>query len=112
MKIYIEQLSFDTIIGILPQERVNPQRVDIDIEIEYEYRDDTFIDYAKVAKSVEENMISNRYELIEEALSNLKNMLFSQYSDINVLFIKITKPNILNSCRVAVSQKWNREKRI
>ena len=109
MKIYIEQLSFDTIIGLLPEERIIPQQVDIDIEIEYDYKDNHFIDYAKVAKSVEENMRSNQYELIEEALIDLKSMLFSQYSNINVLFIKITKPDILNSCRVAVSQTWKRQ---
>ena len=108
MKIYIEQLSFDTIIGILPKERVTTQRVDIDIEIEYEYRDDSFIDYAKVAQSVEENMISNQYELIEEALNGLKEMIFSKYSNIDSLFIKITKPNILTNCTVAVSHRWNR----
>jgi len=106
LKIYIEQLSFDTIIGILPKERVTTQRVDIDIEIEYEYRDDSFIDYAKVVQSVEENMVSNQYRLIEEALNGLQRMIFSKYSNIDRLFIKITKPDILDNCTVAVSNEW------
>jgi len=39
MKVHIQDLRFQTIIGILDFERVKPQEVIINLELEYNYED-------------------------------------------------------------------------
>ena len=102
MKIYIEDLKFQCIIGILDFERVTPQDVVINITIEYDYKNE-FINYADVSQTVKNTMISQKFELIEEALDNLSLKLTQEFTSINTLDIKITKPSILPDCKVSVS---------
>ena len=47
MKIHIEDLKFQAIIGILDFEREQEQTILINLTIEYKY-EDTFINYAEV----------------------------------------------------------------
>ena len=108
MRIHIEQLSFKAIIGLLEFERHTPQRITIDLEAHYNYdtEDNFFIDYAQMAALIKEIMIKGKFELIESALIALESHIIQKYSKIRELEIKITKPDILNDCQVAVSKKW------
>lgn len=106
MTIHIEALCFDVIIGLLDFERVTPQSVIIDIEAYYDYIDGDFIDYANVVSLVQNKLKEERYELLEDALLGLKNLLYSSYPNIQTLYIKIIKPNILTQCRVGLSNRW------
>ena len=106
MTIHIESLEFDTIIGLLPHERTTPQRVVVDIDIEYSYIEGEFINYADVASSTEAHLVSNKYELLEDALHGLQEMILPQYSTITELAIKISKPDIISNCLVALSDRW------
>jgi dihydroneopterin aldolase len=102
MKINISALTFDTIIGILPQERCYAQEVAVDIEFEYEYKKDNFIDYAEVKDRVKETLIDGEFGLLEDAILSIE-------KELRVLFgiekskIKITKPDILADAMVSVS---------
>jgi len=104
LQVSIEKLSFKTIIGILPEERITPQSVILDIVFEYKYKDNTkkFIDYSKVAELAKNTMIEKKFELIEEALLTLEELLYKTYPLKN-LQIKISKPDILDDCIVSVS---------
>ena len=102
MKVHIEDFRFQCIIGILDFERANLQDVIINLELEYEYKTD-FINYADVAQLIKSTMVNKRFELIEDALDNLFALLKENYQNILTLFIKITKPSILNDCLVSVS---------
>ena len=102
MTIHIEELSFECIIGLLDFERITPQEVIVNLELSYEYQDE-FINYADVAELIQITLINNKYELIETALNELFNILSKAYPLIEKLHIKITKPNILPTCRVSVS---------
>jgi len=104
MKVSIEQLTFKTIIGILPFERVKKQTVIIDIFFEYKFskKDKDFIDYSEVATLVKKTMNKEKFELIEDAILTLKQILTKQFKLLN-LQIKITKPTILKNCIVGVS---------
>ena len=102
MKIEIFELSFDTIIGILPFERKTPQRVIIDLSFEYDFKNGEFIDYSKVSAKIEKMMQKNKYKLIEDALLDIKKELKKKYK-IKKLKLSIKKPNILNNCIVGVS---------
>jgi dihydroneopterin aldolase len=101
-KIYIDSLKVDAIIGILDSERETPQRVEIFLEIVYEREGEGFIDYAKVAKLVEDRLIEKKYFLLEDALEDLTKELKHSFSPIKSIKIKLFKPEILNNCKVGV----------
>ncbi len=102
MKIEISELTFYTIIGILPFERKTPQKVIIDLSFEYDFKNGEFIDYSKVSAKIEKMMQKNKYELIEDALLEIKKELKRKYK-IKKLQLSIKKPTILDNCIVGVS---------
>ena len=101
MTIYIEDLKFQTIIGILDFERETPQDVIINLELEYEYLDE-FINYADVSALIKKTMIKSKYLLVEDALKDLSLKLKKEFLKIQSLNLKITKPSILPDCVVSV----------
>ena len=104
MRIHINDLCFEAILGLLPKERQTPQRICVEAEIDYDYTQNNFLDYAKVAEDIKNHLCITRYELIEEALLGLETILHDTYPNIKQLHIKITKPDILSSCKVSVSK--------
>jgi len=106
MTIHIEELTFECIIGILDFERLKPQKVIIDLTIDYNYSDDFFINYAEVITLLKEDMIENRYELLETALNELEKKLLLNYPQIKSFNLKITKPDILKNVKVALSKTF------
>jgi len=110
MIIHIEDLSFDVIIGLLDFERDKPQRVIVNLEAHYDYSHDKFIDYADIVLMIQTHLKEKRYELLENALLGLKELLSSSYPQIVQLTLKIAKPDILPTCSVALSHTWNLKK--
>ncbi len=106
MTIHIDALQFDVIIGLLDFERDRPQRVIIDLEASYDYSNENFVNYADVASLIQKELKEKRYELLEEALLGLKNILFTTYPQLKTLKLKIAKPDILTECSVALSNSW------
>ena len=107
MNIHIENLEFDVIIGLLDFERDRPQRVIIDLEASYEYADKNFIDYADMVFLIQQELKAKRYKLLEEALLGVKTLLCTTYPQLQTLRLKISKPDILPRCSVALSQFWD-----
>ena len=107
MTIHIEALTFDVIIGLLDFERDRPQRVIIDLEASYLYEDDLFIDYAEMVILIKDELKVKRYELLENALLGLKELLYTTYPKLQTLVLKISKPDILPECNVSLSKTWN-----
>ncbi|WP_373029140.1 dihydroneopterin aldolase [Sulfurovum sp.] len=107
MTIHIEDLTFDVIIGLLDFERDKPQRVIINLEASYNYNDDKFIDYADMVLLIQKELKEKRYELLENALIGLKEVLYTTYPDLQTLSLKISKPDILVDCTVSLSKTWN-----
>jgi len=106
MTIHIEDLTFDVIIGLLDFERDKPQRVIVNLQALYDYSDDAYIDYADIVFLVQETLKEKRYELLENALLGLKNIIHATYPRINTLSIKISKPDIISECNVSLSESW------
>ena len=106
MTIHIEDLKFQCIIGILDFERTSPQDVVINLEIDYEYEKD-FINYADVVNIIKSDMTRKKFLLIEDALKELSQNLKKEFSKINTLNLKITKPSILPDCKVSVSNFYS-----
>jgi dihydroneopterin aldolase len=103
MTIHIEDLTFSTIIGILDFERVTPQDVIIDARIDYCYEENTFINYAEVIALIEKEVQQEKYELLEDALSDISNKLLKKYTKIKNIYLKITKPDIITNAKVSLS---------
>ena len=108
MTIHIEQLTFETIIGLLDFERVTPQRVIINLEIDYPYEANYFINYAEIIALIEADMREAKYELLESAIETLLQKLTTTYPQITKIFFKITKPNIIKNAHVALSSTWSK----
>lgn len=108
MTIHIESLQINAIIGLLDFEREQEQRVCVDLEAHYTFDQKSFIDYAELAKIIETHIKKERYMLLEEALLDIKEKIMRTYPAINVLTLKITKPDILKNCTVALSHTWEK----
>ncbi len=102
MKIKIQNLTFDCIIGILHFERETKQKVIINLSFKYKFKDNEFINYADIADYVESTMKKEKFLLIEDALLHIKKDLESLYC-IKKLKITICKPNILKNSQVSVT---------
>jgi len=107
MQIRLDNLSFKAIIGLLDFEREHPQRVDLTIVIDYHYSQKEFIDYAKVATLCQEHIVASRFELIEEALLSLQELLLKNFSSISRLNITLAKPDILPNATASLSLEWS-----
>ncbi len=82
MKILIEELTFDCIIGILDFERETPQKVIINISFDYNFTDkSTFIDYSKVVNEIESIMKEKKFELLEDAILHIDSFFKKQLSN-------------------------------
>ena len=104
MKIHIENLSFNCIIGILDLERIKKQKVIVNLSFKYDYKEDSFVNYAEVALLVEKTMKEKEFMLLEEAILFIEELLYKTYKNqnLNSLLLKITKPNILKNCIVSL----------
>ena len=108
MTIHIEELTFNTIIGILDFERVTPQKVIVNVEIEYNYKKASFINYAEVIELIQTQLIEKKYELLETAIEELTQKIVEKYSKITQITLKISKPDIINNARVSLSRTYFR----
>ncbi|BBP46741.1 7,8-dihydroneopterin aldolase [Thiosulfatimonas sediminis] len=97
--IYIEQLETEAIIGIYDWEREQPQPLYFDIEMavpiftaaQSDAINDT-VDYAQVSDFVCDWVAKSRVELLETLLENLSHELFTRFTGIQTLTIKVSKP--------------------
>ncbi len=106
MKIHIDSLTFNCIIGLLDFERENQQQVIVELEASYDYSDGVFINYADIVSDIKSELIEKKYKLLEDALLGIKIRIYSNYQQIEKLKLKISKPNILDDCSVALSNNW------
>jgi dihydroneopterin aldolase len=107
MRIHIENLTIDTIIGILEQERVASQKLIANIKIDYKQKNKKdFINYAQIITTIEEDIKKQQYKLLEDALRGLEYTIKKSYPRIEKLKIKLTKPDIISNCQVGISKKW------
>lgn len=102
MTIYIENLTFKCMVGILDFERKKRQRVIVNLSFDYEFKDGSFIDYAEVSELVKRTMKDKKFKLLEDAVKTLSELIKNKY-EVENLQLKISKPNILKDCVVSLS---------
>jgi len=107
LKIEIENLTFNAIIGLLDFERKNEQKVVVNLTATYTYKNNNFIDYVDICNIVKNSIKTKKFELLEDALNYLGKTIQTKYPQITNLYIKISKPDILNDCIVSLSGEWD-----
>ncbi len=105
MTIYIEDLKFQCIIGILDFERTTPQDLIVNFSCEYIY-EDMFINYVDIVDLIQNSMIDNKFKLLEDAILSLKSEIIKEFPLINSYTIKLSKPSILDNCTVSLSDTF------
>lgn len=105
MKIFIRQLELEAIIGLLPEEREKPQRIIVDLELEYDYdsKRSTYLDYGWMRNQVISLLQSEKFELLEDAATQIKHTLISSFPEITTMNLSLTKPDIFVDCQVGVT---------
>lgn len=104
MTLIIQNLSLEVIIGILPFERENPQKIDLDMELDYDYRG-KYLNYVEIVDFVSLELKERKYRLLEEALEDLIAKLKIHFPMILAVSLSIKKPDILSNCIVGVRKK-------
>ena len=107
MKIHIEDLTFECIIGILDFERDLSQKVIVNLWAEYDYSTEYFVNYATISEIVQNQMQVNKYELLESAITEMTELIIKKFPIITRLYIQINKPDIISNANVGVSSLWN-----
>jgi len=106
LKIEIENLTFNAIIGLLYFERKNEQKVVVNLTATYLYKDRNYLDYVDICNIIKNSIKTKKFELLEDALNYLGKTIQTKYPQITNLYIKISKPDILDDCIVSLSGEW------
>ena len=94
--IFINELKFDTIIGLLDFERTQKQPVSIDAE----FIADEFVDYAEICEILQKEFDKNKFEKVEDALNFFEIFFKNKFPNLRHLYMKITKLNIIPNAKV------------
>lgn len=104
-KIFIHELKIETIIGVLPHERITKQPILITLEITTDIRkaaetDDLndAVDYTMIAQRLDEFISHNHFQLLETLAEKIAELLFNEFN-IFQLRLQIAKPNALANAK-------------
>lgn len=96
----IEKLEFETIIGLLEEERKTPQKVEVWAKIEIKYKKNLLVDYAQIVKTIKDVLHEGKFFTVEEALLGLCDKISAINPKIKKIFLKILKPQIIENTAV------------
>ncbi|WQW16422.1 FolB domain-containing protein [Helicobacter pylori] len=104
--VHVHNLVFETILGILEFERLNPQKISVDLDLFYtELPNKAYLDYMEIQEIIQNTMQEKQYLLIEDALKDLSHALKTRYKEISELHLKISKLEISPNSQVGASVK-------
>jgi len=103
MKIYINDLEVNCVIGVFEYERIREQKVIVDFECEYSF-DGTFLDYSDIANFIKSDIIESSYYTLEEGIIEIAKKLKIKFSEIEKMKLKISKPMAVKGALVAVEE--------
>ena len=102
--IFLEDLTFETIVGILPFERENPQKIKVDLHCIYS---GDFLDYRELRDFIKNAFLQN-FRLLEDALEYFEKEIPKRFLQIQFFSLKITKLEIFEDCKVAMQVEYKR----
>lgn len=104
--ILVDGLEFETIIGIHPEEREQPQPLIIDLQLGVvsisnavaSESIDTTVDYQQVCELVMEHVQQARYQLVETLAEHVAELLFARFP-VERVVLRVRKPLALPYAR-------------
>ena len=105
--VFIEQLTVNAILGILPEERITPQPVVVDLQLQVDSRaaaqstriEDT-LDYADLANKVQTLIIDGKYLLIETQSTTSQTCVWC--TELPGVTVEVRKPKALANAVVGL----------
>ena len=105
LKININNLEVECIIGITEEEKKTSQKVIVDATLTYFYekKEKRYIDYVKVVELITNILKEKEFELLEDAILYIRKAIKSNFY-VKDLSLKISKPEIFNNCIISVEE--------
>ena len=107
--IELERLEIDCIVGIHPFERVQEQKIFLDVLLEIDFAPAAAsenvantIDYTDVAATLTDLVRTRRYQLIETLAVEAADLLLSQHPQVERIQIAVHKPAAVPQARDTV----------
>ena len=91
ISVFVDNLEFDTIIGLLDFERVNSQKICVSMEFEA----CEFVDYATVCEITQREFNENKFYKVEDALEYFAVKFKAIYPSLTKFYMKISKIEIV-----------------
>ncbi|MGE0753717.1 MAG: dihydroneopterin aldolase [Alphaproteobacteria bacterium] len=101
MKLFIKNLKAETIIGVLPEERKDKQKVTLDLEVTYDaiVRKDKLeetLDYADIERKITASLAKQKFHLIESLAEHIAHLVLA-YDKVQDVCVWLGKPGALKS---------------
>jgi dihydroneopterin aldolase len=119
MKIVVNELKTEAIIGCYDYERNQKQPLVINLELElgnWNYPDELIhtVSYDELCQIIRELTQASKFLLLESLAHYLVNQLFTRYSQIKHISINISKPDVCDAldCLIQVEYAQNRQYKI
>lgn len=119
MKILINDLKTEAVIGCYDYERGQKQPLVINLELElgnWSYPDELIhtVSYDELCQLIRELTQASKFLLLESLAHYLVNELFTRYSQIKHINVKISKPDVCDAldCLIQVEYAQNRQYKI
>ena len=91
ISVFVDNLEFDTIIGLLDFERVNSQKICVSMEFEA----CEFVDYATVCEITQREFNENKFYKVEDALEYFAIKFKATYPSLTKFYMNISKIEIV-----------------
>jgi 7,8-dihydroneopterin aldolase/epimerase/oxygenase len=113
--IFIEDLRFQCIIGILPHERTEPQELRIELQFQYDFATasaqdsaEFIIDYAQIRVFIIEFCQKAQFQLLETLVMQLCQQLLQKYKTMTYVAVKAAKPEALPGSAICAAyfEQW------
>ena len=104
-EVFIKNLKFRTIIGLLNYERENEQEICVSAK----FKADEFIDYAVICEILQADFNEHKFYKVEDALDFFEAKFKAQFHTLHSFSMKITKPHIIDNALVGVKIKFKKK---
>jgi 7,8-dihydroneopterin aldolase/epimerase/oxygenase len=117
-RVHIGDLEFDTIVGLLPQERLHlqPLRLNLDLGLDFAQtgRTDVLgadtVDYAQLSSVLMEKVRAAQFETLEALVWQISQFIYETYPQVQSLGIHVVKPLAVPQCRAGVGVSLTSER--
>ena len=99
ISVFVENLRFSCVIGLLEFERISPQPIQIDAK----FQAAEFIDYAAVCEFIKAEFDKNKFAKVEDALVFFQAEFKAKFSTLLYFYMKISKLNAVQNAVVGAS---------